>query len=97
MHHLANVVAFILLSLVSCVFSSSYCLPSIDATYDYVVIGSGTSGLATAARPAARPAANSSVSVALVEASGYYEILNSALYQVLRQYKPLERILLIPI
>lgn len=48
----------------SCVFSSSYCLPFIDATYDYVVIGSGTSGLAIAARLAA----TSSVSVALVEA-----------------------------
>jgi choline dehydrogenase len=76
MHHLANVATFILLSLVSSIFSSSYCLSFIDATYDYVVIGGGTSGLAIAAKLAA----NSSVSVALVEASGYYEILNSALY-----------------
>lgn len=73
MHHLTNVVAFTLLFLVSGVFSGSYGLPFIDATYDYVVIGGGTSSLAIAARLAA----NFSVSVALVEAGGYYEILNS--------------------
>lgn len=76
MHHLANVATFILLSLVPGIFSSSCCLSFIDTTYDYVVIDGGTSGLAIAAKLAA----NSSVSVALVEAGGYYEILNSVLY-----------------
>ncbi|KAL2842465.1 hypothetical protein BJX68DRAFT_278367 [Aspergillus pseudodeflectus] len=41
-----------------------------DATFDYVVVGGGTSGLAIAARLAE----NSGVSVAVVEAGGYYEM-----------------------
>ncbi|KAL3466531.1 hypothetical protein BJX64DRAFT_274503 [Aspergillus heterothallicus] len=45
-------------------------LPGVDATYDYVIIGGGTSGLAIAARLAEDP----DVSVAVVEAGGYYEI-----------------------
>ncbi|KAL4805204.1 hypothetical protein BDV18DRAFT_165935 [Aspergillus unguis] len=40
-----------------------------NATYDYVVVGGGTAGLAIAARLAE----DSSVSVAVVEAGGYYE------------------------
>ncbi|KAL4966655.1 GMC family oxidoreductase [Aspergillus stella-maris] len=40
-----------------------------DATYDYVVVGGGTSGLAIAARLAEDP----SLSVAVIEAGGYYE------------------------
>ncbi|KAL2850297.1 hypothetical protein BJY01DRAFT_132341 [Aspergillus pseudoustus] len=42
----------------------------IDATYDYVIIGGGTSGLTIAARLAEDP----EVSVAVIEAGGYYEI-----------------------
>ncbi|KAL4907837.1 hypothetical protein BDW74DRAFT_166460 [Aspergillus multicolor] len=41
-----------------------------NATYDYVIVGGGTSGLALAARLAEDP----SVSVAVVEAGGYYEL-----------------------
>jgi choline dehydrogenase len=41
-----------------------------DATFDYVVVGGGTSGLAIAARLAE----DSSASVAVVEAGGYYEM-----------------------
>ncbi|KAL4867928.1 hypothetical protein BDV12DRAFT_170570 [Aspergillus spectabilis] len=41
-----------------------------NATYDYVVIGGGTSGLAIAARLAEDP----DVSVAVIEAGGYYEV-----------------------
>ncbi|RDW64569.1 GMC family oxidoreductase [Aspergillus mulundensis] len=43
--------------------------PGINATYDYIVVGGGTSGLALAARLAEDP----SISVAVVEAGGYYE------------------------
>jgi choline dehydrogenase len=45
-------------------------VPGVDATYDYVVIGGGTSGLTIAARLAEDP----DVSVAVIEAGGYYEI-----------------------
>ncbi|KAL4976238.1 hypothetical protein BDW66DRAFT_159801 [Aspergillus desertorum] len=41
-----------------------------NATYDYVIVGGGTSGLAIAARLAEDP----SLSVAVVEAGGYYEL-----------------------
>ncbi|KAL3473208.1 hypothetical protein BJX99DRAFT_261519 [Aspergillus californicus] len=41
-----------------------------NATYDYVIVGGGTAGLAIAARLAE----DSSVSVAIVEAGGYYEV-----------------------
>lgn len=41
-----------------------------NATYDYVIVGGGTAGLAIAARLAE----DSSVSVAVVEAGGYYEV-----------------------
>jgi len=52
----------------------SYALPYVPATYDYIVIGGGTAGLAIASRLAA----NSSISVAVVEAGGTYEIDNPA-------------------
>jgi choline dehydrogenase len=45
-------------------------IPTRNATYDYVVIGGGTSGLAIAARLAEDP----DVSVAVIEAGGYYEV-----------------------
>lgn len=48
---------------------SQYGVPNINATFDYVVVGGGTAGLALAARLAQ----NSSLSVAVVEAGGYYE------------------------
>ncbi|KAL2872637.1 GMC family oxidoreductase [Aspergillus lucknowensis] len=41
-----------------------------NATFDYVIVGGGTSGLAIASRLAEDP----SVSVAVVEAGGYYEV-----------------------
>jgi choline dehydrogenase len=41
-----------------------------NATYDYVIVGGGTSGLAIAARLAEDP----SLSVAVIEAGGYYEL-----------------------
>ena len=52
------------------VYCGSYAIPYFPATYDYTVIGGGTSGLAIASRLAA----NSSISVAVVEAGGIYEV-----------------------
>lgn len=48
---------------------NSYGRPSTDATYDYVIVGGGTAGLTIAARLTQ----NSSLSVAVIEAGGYYE------------------------
>lgn len=48
---------------------NNYGIIGINATYDYVVIGGGTSGLAIAARLAEIPGAT----VAVIEAGGYYE------------------------
>ncbi|KAM0800964.1 putative GMC oxidoreductase, partial [Usnea florida] len=49
--------------------SSSFGAPG-DASFDYIIIGAGTSGLAIAASLAADP----SLSVAVVEAGGFYEV-----------------------
>jgi len=67
-------VASIALSLVLVPFVNcgSYALPYIPATYDYIVIGGGTAGLTIASRLAA----NSSISVAVIEAGGLYETDN---------------------
>ncbi|KAL8819731.1 MAG: hypothetical protein Q9223_001888 [Gallowayella weberi] len=43
--------------------------PGVNTTFDYVVVGGGTAGLTIASRLAANP----SVSVAVIEAGGYYE------------------------
>ena len=47
-------------------------VPYIDATYDYVIVGGGTAGLTLATRLAE----NSSLSVAVIEAGGFYEADN---------------------
>jgi choline dehydrogenase len=46
--------------------------PNQNATYDYVVVGGGTAGLAVAMRLAE----NNSYTVAVVEARGFYQIEN---------------------
>ena len=51
---------------------SHFGVPGVEAIYDYVVIGGGTAGL-TIAR---RLAANSSISVAVIEAGDFYEFAN---------------------
>ena len=52
-------------------WSSSFSPPK-NASYDYVVIGGGTAGHAVAARLPE----NASVSVAVIEAGGFYEVDN---------------------
>ena len=51
---------------------SHFGVPDIPVTYDYVVVGGGTAGLVIARRLAA----NSSLTVAVVEAGGFYEFDN---------------------
>ena len=51
---------------------SHFGVPGIPATYDYVIVGGGTAGLVMARRLAA----NSSFTVAVVEAGGFYEFDN---------------------
>jgi choline dehydrogenase len=51
---------------------NSFGRPNQNATYDYVVVGGGTAGLAIAMRLAE----NTSYTVAVVEAEGFYQIEN---------------------
>ncbi len=51
---------------------SHFGVPGIPASYDYVIVGGGTAGL-TLAR---RLATNSSLTVAVIEAGGFYELDN---------------------
>lgn len=55
--------------------SSSFGVPGANATFDYVIVGGGTAGLTIAARLAEDP----SITVAVVEAGGFYEIDNGNL------------------
>lgn len=57
--------------------SSFFGVPGTNATFDYVVVGGGTGGLALATRLAA-----ANLSVAVVEAGGFYETDNSNLSMV---------------
>ena len=50
--------------------ASSSGVPGVDASFDYVVVGGGTAGLTIAARLAE----NSSNTVAVIEAGGFYEV-----------------------
>ena len=51
---------------------SHFGIPGLPGAYDYVIIGGGTAGL-TIAR---RLAANTSVTVAVIEAGSFYELTN---------------------
>jgi len=51
---------------------SSFGAPGTDASYDYVVVGGGTAGLTLPTRLAEDP----SISVAVIEAGGFYELDN---------------------
>lgn len=54
--------------------SSFFGVPGTNASFDYVVVGGGTAGLAIATRLAA-----ANLSVAVIEAGGFYELDNSNL------------------
>ena len=51
----------------------SFGAPGIDATFDYIVVGGGTAGLTIASRLAADP----SITVAVIEAGGFYEAVGN--------------------
>lgn len=57
---------------------NSFGIPGINATFDYVVVGGGTAGLAVASRLAEEQ----SISVAVIEAGGFYETDNGNLSTV---------------
>lgn len=57
---------------------STFGLPGTNATYDYVIVGGGTAGLAIATRLSATPG----ISVAVVEAGSFYEIDNGNLSSI---------------
>ena len=54
------------------ILGSSLSAPGTNATFDYVIVGGGTAGLTLATRLASDP----SISVAVVEAGGFYEVDN---------------------
>lgn len=56
-------------AIATALYSNSFGVPGTNATYDYVVIGGGTAGLTIAARLAE----DSDVSVAVIEAGGFYQ------------------------
>lgn len=73
--------AFALLTLISLVsayyrggpiYGNNFGIPGRNQTYHYVIVGGGTAGLALAARLAE----NTSFTVAVIEAGGFYEIDN---------------------
>ncbi|KAJ9611690.1 hypothetical protein H2200_004874 [Cladophialophora chaetospira] len=53
-------------------FGNNFGVPGRNATFDYVIVGGGTAGLALAARLAE----NTTITVAVIEAGGFYEIDN---------------------
>ncbi len=57
------------------IYGNNFGIPGRNATFDYVIVGGGTAGLALAARLAE----NKSNTVAVIEAGGFYEIDNGNL------------------
>jgi choline dehydrogenase len=51
---------------------NSFGVPGVNATYDYIIVGGGTAGLAIATRLAE----NKSNTVAVIEAGNFYQIDN---------------------
>lgn len=51
------------------IWGNSFGIPGQNASYDYVIVGGGTAGLALATRLAE----NTSLRVAVIEAGGFYE------------------------
>ena len=54
------------------IYGNNFGVPGRNASYDYVVVGGGTGGLALASRLAE----NGSYTVAIIEAGGFYEVDN---------------------
>ena len=54
------------------ILGTAFGAPGTNATFDYVIVGGGTAGLTIATRLASDPA----ISVAVIEAGGFYEIDN---------------------
>lgn len=54
------------------ILGTAFGAPGTNATFDYVVVGGGTAGLTIATRLASDP----TISVAVIEAGGFYEIDN---------------------
>lgn len=57
------------------ILGTSFGIPGTDAIYDYIVVGGGTAGLTIASRLAEDP----SLTVAVIEAGGFYEVDNGNL------------------
>lgn len=53
--------------------TQSFGVPGVNATFDYIIVGGGTAGLTIASRLAA----DSSISVAVIEAGGFYEAVGN--------------------
>lgn len=53
-------------------FATSFGKPGKNASYDYVIVGGGTGGLTIAARLAE----DKNISVAVIEAGGFYQVDN---------------------
>lgn len=60
------------------ILGSSFGIPGVNATFDYVVVGGGTAGLAIATRLVEQSAGT----VAVVEAGTFYELSNGNASQV---------------
>lgn len=60
------------------IIGSHFGVPDVPKSYDYLVIGGGTAGLVIAERLAA----NSTYSVAVIEAGGFYELDNGNYSQI---------------
>ena len=54
------------------VLGTAFNTPGTNATFDYIIVGGGTGGLTIATRLASDPA----ITVAVIEAGGFYEIDN---------------------
>lgn len=64
-------------------YSNHFGRPGVNASFDYVVVGGGTAGLAIANRLAE----NDTFSVAVIEAGGFYELENGNLTMVPAYYQ----------
>lgn len=57
---------------------SSFGVPNVNATYDYIVVGGGLAGSVTAARLVE----NTNATVAVIEGGSFYELMNGNYSQI---------------